>query len=59
LAHRRAKGDGVGAGMPPLHALEDQIVAGLQGQMQMRHQPWLLGNGSQEVRVRFHLIDGG
>ena len=36
-----AERNGIGARMPPLHALEDHVVAGLQRQMQMRHQPRL------------------
>ena len=35
------EGDRVGARMAPLHALEDQVVAMLQREMQMRHQPRL------------------
>ena len=31
----------IGARVPALHALQDQIVAGLERQMQMRHQPRL------------------
>ena len=38
------RSDRVGARMPPLHALQDQVVACLQRQMQMRHQPRLLGD---------------
>ena len=36
---RARRGDRLGAAVPPLHALQDQIVARLQRQMQMRHQP--------------------
>ena len=41
-----AERDRVGAQMPALHALEDQVVAGLQRQMQMRHQPGSLASAS-------------
>ena len=34
----------VGAQMPALHALQDHVVARLQRQMQMRHQPLLLAD---------------
>ena len=37
--HLIAERNRVGAQMPALHALEDHVVAGLQRQMQMRHQP--------------------
>jgi hypothetical protein len=40
--------DRVGARMPALHALQDHVVAGLKRQMQMRHQPLLLGEISVE-----------
>ena len=43
--------DHVGAPVPPLHALEDQIIAGLHGEMQMRHQPRLLGDEPSRVGV--------
>ncbi len=46
-----AERDRIGAQMPPLHALEDEIVAGLQRQMQMRHQPL--------VAARRHRADRG
>ena len=35
--------------VPPLHALQDHVVAGLQRQMQMRHQPFFPGD--QPLRV--------
>ena len=38
------KRDRIGARMPALHALEDHVVAGLQRQMQVRHQARLLGD---------------
>ena len=38
-AHVADERQRIGAQMPALHALEDHIVAGLQRQMQMRHQP--------------------
>ena len=37
--------------MPALHALQDQVVAGLQRQMQMRHQPRLLGDQPPQIVV--------
>ena len=45
-----AEGDRVLARVPALHALEDQIVAGLQRQMQMRHQPLVLREASIRSR---------
>ena len=35
-----------------LHALQDQVVAGLQRQMQMRHQPLFLGERAHQSRHR-------
>ena len=41
--------------VPPLHPLEDQIVAGLQRQVQMRHQPRLLGDQAVHERSSISL----
>ena len=49
--HLVAERDGLAAGMAPLHALQNEIVAGLQGQMQMRHQPRLIGDGVEQIGV--------
>ena len=46
-----AERDRVGARVPPLHALEDEIVAGLQRQMQMRHQPLVIGERIEQIVV--------
>ena len=51
--HVGAKSDRVGAQMAALHALEDEIVAGLQRQVQMRHQPRLVGERVDQVTVGF------
>ena len=56
--HLLAEGDGVGARMAALHALEDHVVAGLQRQMQMRHQPRLVGERVEQVGVGLDRIDG-
>ena len=37
--------DRVGAAVPALHALQDQVVAVLQRQMEVGHQPRLVGDG--------------
>ena len=55
--HLIAERDRVGAQVPPLHALEDEIVAGLQRQMQMRHQPRVVGEGVEQVAVGLDRID--
>ena len=57
--HLLAERNGVGARMPALHALEDQVVAGLQRQMQMRHQPRLIGERVEQVGVGLDRIDRG
>ena len=43
--------------MAPLHALQDQIVAGLEREMQMRHQPLLLGERREQRLVDLDRID--
>ena len=54
-----AERDRVVARMPALHALQDHVVAGLQRQMQMRHQPRLVGDGVEQIGVGLDRIDGG
>ena len=44
LRDRVDRRDRLRAAMAPLHPLQDQIVAGLQRQMEMRHQPRLAGD---------------
>ena len=53
------KAIGVVAQMAALHALEHHVVAGLQGEMQMRHQPGLAGDRVEKVVVRLDRVDGG
>ncbi len=48
-ARGRAEIDRVGAIVAALHALENEVVARLQGQMQMRHQPRSLRNGVEQI----------
>ena len=55
--HLVAERDRVGAQVPPLHALEDEIVARLQRQMQVRHQPRVIGEGIEQVAVGLDRID--
>ena len=50
-----AEGDRVVAEVPPLHPLQDHVVAGLQRQVQMRHQPRLAGDRLDQPRVRLDL----
>src|SRR5262245_32347710 len=54
-----AKADGIVPEMAALHALQDHVVAGLQRQMQVRHQPRFRGNGVDEIVVRLDGIDRG
>ena len=42
-ADRRDQGEGVGPRVPALHPLEDEIVSGLKGKVEVRHEPRLLG----------------
>jgi len=46
------------ARVPPLHPLEREIVAGLQRQMQMRHQPRLVRDRIKQRLVGLDGIDG-
>ena len=39
-------------GVPPLHALQDEIVARLQREMEMRHEPRLVASSAQQLVVR-------
>jgi hypothetical protein len=45
------------AQVPPLHALEDHVVAGLQRQMQMRHQPFFRCDDVEQIAVGLDRID--
>ena len=45
--------------MTPLHTLEDHIVPGLQGQVQIGHQARFLAHTAQEVGIDLGRIDGG
>ena len=58
-AHVLAKAHRVGAGMAPLHALQDHVVTRLHGEMQVRHEPLLLGDRPHQVAIRLDLVDGG
>jgi hypothetical protein len=55
--HLRAERNGVGARMAALHALEDDVVAGLQRQMQMRHQPARRAQRVEQIGIGLHRID--
>ena len=57
--HLFAERDRVGAQVPPLHALEDEIVARLQRQMQMRHQPRFVGERVEQIAIGLDRIDRG
>ena len=56
-AHLLAERDRIGARMAALHALEDHVVAGLQRQMQMRHQPRLVGERIEQIGVGLDRVD--
>ena len=57
LASAACRGDRLGAAVAPLHALQDQIVARLQRQMQMRHQPGLVAERVPEIAVDLARIE--
>ena len=54
-----AEADGVVAEVAALHSLEDQVVAGLEGEVQVRHQARLAGDRLHEQRVGLDRVDGG
>ena len=47
----------VGAAVAALHALEDHVVAGLQRQMEMRHQPRLAGDQLEQGIVDLDAVE--
>jgi hypothetical protein len=53
-----AEGDGVVAQVAALHPLQDQVVAMLQRQVQMRHQARLGRDGEHQVVVGLDRVDG-
>ena len=57
LAQRRAAGDDVGAAVSALHALEHHVIARLQAQMQIRHEPRLVGEERAQRRVRGRRVE--
>ena len=56
-AHLLAEGDGIGAQVPALHPLQDEIVARLQRQVQMRHQPFVARKRIEQGGIGFDRID--
>ena len=54
-----AEGDAVGAAVAALHPLQDQVVARLQRQMQIGREPFLLGEGREQIGVGLDAIDRG
>ena len=56
---RSAERNRIRAAMTALHALEDQIVAGLQGKMQMRHQPRFFADQPPECLIHLDRVDRG
>ena len=56
VARLAAEADRIVAQMPALHALQDHVVAGLQAEMQVRHQPRLLGDQALQVGIHLDLI---
>ena len=55
----RAQADHVGATVAALHALQDQIVAGLHAEVQMRHQARLARDQIDQIGVDLGRIDRG
>ena len=57
LAGGFAKPDGIITQMPALHPFQDQIVAMLQAQVKMRHQPRFGRNGLHKVLINLNTIN--
>ncbi len=55
--HLRAEIDRIRARVPPLHPLQNQIVARLQRQMQMRHQAFILRDHVEQIAIDLDLIN--
>ena len=55
--HLRAELDRVAPRMPPFHPFQNQIVAGLQRQMQMRHQALVSGDHVEQIAIDLDGID--
>ena len=51
--------DRLGAAVAALHPLEDQVVAGLQRQMEMRQQPRLAGDQLHQRLVDLDAVERG
>ena len=48
-----AKSNRVFSRVPPLHALQDKVVAGLGGKMEMRREPFFFRNHAHEIGIGF------
>ena len=59
LAYLLAEADRVRPRVTPLHALQRKVVACLEREMQMRHQPLLLGDGLEQRGIGLDRIDRG
>ena len=53
-----ANAENIGPIMTPLHALQHHVVTGLNAEMDMRHQAWLMGNQLLEIIIDFRWING-
>ena len=49
----------IGAAVAALHALEDHVVAGLERQMEVRHQPRLAGDQLEQRVVDLDAVERG
>ena len=50
--------DGILAQMAALHALEDQVIAMLQGQVNMGHDPWFARQQLKEAVIDLNPVEG-
>ncbi len=58
-ARAAAGGERVGAAVPARHALQHEVVAGLDREMEMRHEARLLAHQTPEIVVDLHRIERG
>ena len=56
-SHLGGETDRIGTAVAPLHTFEDHVVARLQGEMKVGHQPFFLGNRAHQGVVDLDRID--
>ncbi len=52
-----AEGNRIGAQMTALHPLQNHVITGLQREMEMRHQSFVLGDDAHQVIIGLDAVD--